>query len=130
MVKCSWFFPAGKNDHEASDTHYMEPLSWVSAIHHDPTAPPEDNDGDLEDGEPRMTEEEELERALQLSMEEEEAKWVGLRDREAIEVSQAAAAEPPHPPQEGDETLPPPPPTAGVWPPSQVLIVIDDEEEQ
>jgi hypothetical protein len=60
-----------------------------------------------------MMEEEELERALQLSREEEEAKWVGLR--QAMEVSQVVAAAPPPPPEE--EILPPPPPLAGIWPP-------------
>jgi hypothetical protein len=52
----------------------------------DLVAPPEDSDGELEDGEPPMTEEEEeLAHVLQLSREEEKVKWVGLR--EAMEVS-------------------------------------------
>jgi hypothetical protein len=89
MAKRTWFsLPPRKNDHE-------------------------DSDDELEDGEPPMTEEKDLERALQLSREEEEAKWVVLW--EAMEVSQSATAAPPPPPQEGDETLPPPQPTAGVW---------------
>jgi hypothetical protein len=48
-------------------------------------APPEDSNEELEDGEPPMTEEEELVCMLQLSGEEEDAKWVGLQ--EAMEVS-------------------------------------------
>jgi hypothetical protein len=63
----------------------MELLSWVSAIRPDSVAPPEDSDRELKDGEPPMMEEEEFERVFQLSREEEEAKWVGLR--EATEVS-------------------------------------------
>jgi hypothetical protein len=71
-----------------------------------------------------MMEEEELERALQLSG-EEEAKWIGLQ--ETIEVSQAATAAPLPPQQE--EILPPPSPLASVWPPPQMFIVIYDDRQ-
>jgi hypothetical protein len=76
--------------HDA-DTDNKEALPWVSAICQDPLMTVVNNDEELEYAPQPLTEEQELQRALQHSKEEED-KCLG--HHEAIKVSQTGIAMP------------------------------------
>jgi hypothetical protein len=100
------------------DTHYVEPLPWVSAYYHASPVegliedlPEDDDDLDYEPMESELTEEEAATRAMDISEAKERAKWAG--HEEAIQRSQQEAA--PTPAAPAPEDVPPAPPSVNVW---------------